>query len=270
MKNNVHEQRVVTNKQRAQGVYCDDGGRLCMCVCLRGVCARAGSSQQADGPRSPLWTPTLAAGVAAAALARTIAHRERLLEMHLPTPLRTASTFTCIIGTPKHNPLTVTNTSPFRQTSTARVIINHRDPLSIRSPERVAFSFSTNRRRANKTFDRREPTVDLGRGLARDANGRRRRLRARPDLASRGEDAGIGFGAIPVTKIIGTASAPQSGSEARHDAVGASETRINTRLFTYGARARAAGRGAPAIRALQLLPVPVAADDYILTQMKIK
>ncbi|CAH0720941.1 unnamed protein product, partial [Brenthis ino] len=32
---------------------------------------------------------------------------------------------------------------------------------------------------------------------------------ARPDLASRGEDAGIGFGAIPVTKIIGTASAPQ-------------------------------------------------------------
>lgn len=32
---------------------------------------------------------------------------------------------------------------------------------------------------------------------------------ARPDLASRGEDAGIGFGAIPVTKIIGTVSAPQ-------------------------------------------------------------
>ncbi|KPJ06150.1 hypothetical protein RR48_14592 [Papilio machaon] len=34
---------------------------------------------------------------------------------------------------------------------------------------------------------------------------------ARPDLASRPEpeDAGIGFGAIPVTKIIGAASAPR-------------------------------------------------------------
>ncbi|CAK1545289.1 unnamed protein product [Leptosia nina] len=45
-------------------------------------------------------------------------------------------------------------------------------------------------------------------------------------------------------------------SEARRDAVGASETRINTRLFTYGVRVRGGARGegrSPAIRALQLL-----------------
>ncbi|CAF4937786.1 unnamed protein product [Pieris macdunnoughi] len=42
---------------------------------------------------------------------------------------------------------------------------------------------------------------------------------ARPDFTSRGEDAGIGFGAIPVTKIIGIASAPQKRDATRSLAV---------------------------------------------------
>ncbi|CAG4911259.1 unnamed protein product [Colias eurytheme] len=53
---------------------------------------------------------------------------------------------------------------------------------------------------------------------------------ARPDFTSRGEDAGIGFGAIPVTKIIGTASAPQ-----KRDA-----TRSRKLLFHLGKQRKAA------------------------------
>lgn len=65
----------------------------------------------------------------------------------------------------------------------------------------------------------------------------------RPDLASRGEDAGIGFGAIPVPSHENNRNT-ECTSEAERDAVGVSETRINTRLFTYGSRERGEGERA--------------------------
>lgn len=67
--------------------------------------------------------------------------------------------------------------------------------------------------------------------------------RARPDLASRGR--GCGNRLRRNTRHENNRNS-ECTSEARRDAVGASETRINTRLFTYGVRARGcvAGRGA--------------------------
>lgn len=76
---------------------------------------------------------------------------------------------------------------------------------------------------------------------------------ARPDLASRGR--GCGNRLRRNTRHENNRNS-ECTSEARRDAVGASETRINTRLFTYGVRARGAWRGEgrpPAIRTLQLL-----------------
>lgn len=66
---------------------------------------------------------------------------------------------------------------------------------------------------------------------------------ARPDLASRGR--GCGNRLRRNTRHENNRNS-ECTSVARRDAVGASETRINTRLFTYGVRARAgaAGRGA--------------------------
>lgn len=160
-----------------------------------------------------LQTPTLAAGVAAASLVRTIAHRERLLEMHLPTPLRTPSTFTCNMGK-VHTILPLTNTTSKYYTSTQQApivhyAIIHRAALSSkRSVELATFSAERTATRANKILARTGATVSLRHGLARDANGYRRRLRETgPRVSGRG--CGNRFGAIPVTKIIGTASAPQ-------------------------------------------------------------
>ncbi|CAG4989234.1 unnamed protein product [Parnassius apollo] len=167
-----------------------------------------------------MQTPTLAAGVAPAALGWTIAHRERLLEMHLPTPLRTPSTCTCLISTPEHNLHTLTGTSQSDFTT------------AVPSVAPQAF-----RVRRNVTHSRFQPSVD---GDVGDLTTRKRFIRrkpmrqsasgvdwramraaaaaasaARPDFASRSEDTGIGFGAIPVTKIIGTASAPRRRDAAR-------------------------------------------------------
>ncbi|KAF9800582.1 hypothetical protein SFRURICE_015428 [Spodoptera frugiperda] len=58
---------------------------------------------------------------------------------------------------------------------------------------------------------------------------------ARPDLASRGR--GCGNRLRRNTRHENNRNS-ECTSEARRDAVGASETRINTRLFTYGVRAR--------------------------------
>lgn len=79
---------------------------------------------------------------------------------------------------------------------------------------------------------------------------------ARPDLASRGR--GCGNRLRRNTRHENNRNS-ECTSEARRRrvVVGASETRINTRLFTYGVRARGYGLGrggqSPAIRTLQLL-----------------
>lgn len=102
-------------------------------------------------------------------------------------------------------------------------------------------------------------TVSPGRGLARDASGRRRRLHR--ETGPRVSGRGCGNRLRRNTRHENNRNS-ECTSEAQRDAVGASETRINTRLFTYGARARRGGGAGrlPAIRALQLL-----ACSFILT-----
>jgi hypothetical protein len=98
---------------------------------------------------------------------------------------------------------------------------------------------------ADRKFCRREPM----RQSASGADWRAMRTAAaaasaaRPDLASRGR--GCGNRLRRNTRHENNRNS-ECTSEARRDAVGASETRINTRLFTYGVRAQGgvAGRGA--------------------------
>lgn len=126
-------------------------------------------------------TPTLAAGVAAAALVRSIAHSERLFEMHLPTPVRTPSTFTCIMGTPIHYPNTVTNTSRFRWIWNRTTGAGRQPPWYKLGACRIfnlnKWTWDTDTECLRLVGTRAYATVGLGRGMARDANGRRRRLR---------------------------------------------------------------------------------------------
>lgn len=85
-------------------------------------------------------------------------------------------------------------------------------------------------------------TVSPGRGLARDANGRRRR-RLHRETGPRVSGRGCGNRLRRNTRHENNRNS-ECTSEAQRDAVGASETRINTRLFTYGAGARrGAARG---------------------------
>lgn len=63
---------------------------------------------------------------------------------------------------------------------------------------------------------------------------------ARPDLASRGR--GCGNRLRRNTRHENNRNS-ECTSKARRDAAGASETRINTRLFTYGVRARVGEAG---------------------------
>ncbi|CAH2251062.1 jg11800 [Pararge aegeria aegeria] len=87
-------------------------------------------------------------------------------------------------------------------------------------------------------------TVGPGRGLARDADGRRRRLHR--ETGPRVSGRGCGNRLRRNTRHENNRNS-ECTSEAQRDAVGASETRINTRLFTYGVRERGAGSGAGAI-----------------------
>lgn len=132
-----------------------------------------------------------------------------------------------------HNPLTVTNTSlnrcnPDRR---RRALVTHRDTHS----ERAAFSISSHWRQ--QTFRRHRPM----RQSASSADWRAMRTAvavasaARPDLASRGR--GCGNRLRRNTRHENNRNR-ECTSEARRVAVGASETRINTRLFTYGVRVR--------------------------------
>lgn len=113
-----------------------------------------------------------------------------------------------------------------------------------------------------ETFGRREPAIDLGRGLA---GARCERPLPPPPSRDRTSrlDSGRGCGnRLRRNTRHENNRNSECTSEAERDAVGASETRINTRLFTYGVRVRGSGEGSaageevrrpPAIRALQLL-----------------
>lgn len=72
-------------------------------------------------------------------------------------------------------------------------------------------------------------TVSPGRGLARDASGRRRRLHR--ETGPRVSGRGCGNRLRRNTRHENNRNS-ECTSEAQRDAVGASETRINTRLFT--------------------------------------
>lgn len=143
------------------------------------------------------------------------------------------------------------NTSQYRWNSNrGRALFTHRDKHS----DRAAFSIPTH--------ERQTPNVWTHRAMRQSASGADwRAMRtavaaasaARPDLASRGR--GCGNRLRRNTRHENNRNS-ECTSEARRDAVGVSETRINTRLFTYGVRARGVWRGegrSPAIRTLQLL-----------------
>lgn len=134
---------------------------------------------------------------------------------------------------------TIRSLSPTRHCSdkykaarTGSESVIHRDTRS----KRATFSISTNWRRTQNV--RRHGPM---RQSASGADWRAMRAAvatasaARPDLASRGR--GCGNRLRRNTRHENNRNS-ECTSEARRDAVGASETRINTRLFTYGVRAR--------------------------------
>lgn len=125
---------------------------------------------------------------------------------------------------------------------------------STRSRGRDAFSFSTERRRRTSAArGLRSVSVSLGAKAMRQRasgvdwralRGGRRRRRLHRETGPRVSGRGCGNRLRRNTRHENNRNGECTSAEARRDAFGASETRINTRLFTYGVRERGGGGAA--------------------------
>ncbi|KAJ2952684.1 hypothetical protein O0L34_g7024 [Tuta absoluta] len=169
--------------------------------------------------------------------------------MHLPTPLRTPSTFMYSMGE-LYKIHSLSPTTRHRcSDKKAGAVPPSRHParytLATVSGKRHIFSFNKPARRRDELtkYWRREPVRQTASGADwRDASVERPPppppLRAGPRVSGRG----CGNRLRRNTRHENNRNS-ECTSEARHDAVGVSETRINTRLFTYGVRARSGVAG---------------------------